>query len=87
MHSQASAARFLMSLGAELDAQNLEGSSPLHLAVQSENLRITKDLLLKGANRKTSDNQDRIPESFVDSIEDEKLKKSFKAALVSFKSL
>lgn len=80
---KASAARFLMSLGAVLEAQNETGSSPLHLAVQSENLRTTKDLLLKGANRKSQDSQDNIPENYIDTIEDAKLKKSFKAALVS----
>lgn len=48
---QASAARFLLSLGAELEPINSSGDTPLHSAVQSENLRTSKDLLLKGADR------------------------------------
>ena len=41
-----------MTLGAELEAVNADGNTPLHMATQAENLRTTKDLLLKGANRK-----------------------------------
>ena len=45
------AVRYLLSLGAEIDAENAQGKTPLHIAVSVGNLRSTKDLLLRGANR------------------------------------
>ena len=47
-----------MSLGAELETRNTSGDTPLHSAVQSENLRTSKDLLLKGAERDTRNDQE-----------------------------
>lgn len=66
--SQASAARFLMTLGAELEAVNADGNTPLHMATQAENLRTTKDLLLKGANRKHKNTQGRIAADYANEI-------------------
>ena len=45
------AVRYLLSLGAEINAENAQGKTPLHIAVSVGNLRSTKDLLLRGANR------------------------------------
>ena len=42
-----------MSLGADLEVINAEGDTPLIKATKAENLRTTKDLLLKGAERRT----------------------------------
>ena len=80
---QASAARFLMTLGAELEALNDQGNTPLQMAAQAENLRTTKDLLLKGANRKHANEQGRIAADYANEILDRPLKKSFKEALSS----
>lgn len=80
---QPSAARFLLSLGTELETRNNAGNTALHLAVQAENLRTAKDLLLKGAERKARNERDQVPGDFVDQIQDRQLKKSFKSALVS----
>lgn len=41
-----------MSQGARLDATDDQGNTPLHLAVLSQSVRVVKDLLLKGADRK-----------------------------------
>jgi ankyrin repeat protein len=78
-----SAARFLLSLGAELEARNNAGDTALHLAVQAENLRTAKDLLLKGAERKARNERNQVPGDLVDQIHDRKLQKSFKSALSS----
>ena len=80
---QASSARFLLSLGAELETRNNAGNTALHHAVQAENLRTAKDLLLKGAERKARNERNQVPGDFVDQIQDRQLKKSFKSALVS----
>ena len=45
------AVRYLLSLGAEINAENAQGMTPLHTAVRVGNLRSTKDLLLRGADR------------------------------------
>lgn len=50
-----------MSLGAAINCQNSLGRSPLHLAVQVANLRICKDLLLKGADRSVIDRVQMTP--------------------------
>lgn len=46
----------LTSLGAEINAQDIEGHTPLHLAVLSANTRVVRLLLLKGAERNIKNN-------------------------------
>lgn len=46
-------------------------------------MRTTKDLLLKGADRKLRDSQGRIASEFMDGIENNQVRKSFKNALAS----
>ena len=82
MDKNPSAARFLLSMKAEVDVQNKDGNTPLHLSVKSENLRTAKDLLLKGAERKIKNHQSEIAADFVNMIEDGPTKSSFKSALV-----
>ena len=53
--------RYLISLGANINASNDEGMTPLHLAVQIVNIRTTKDLLLRGANRNAETTDGRKP--------------------------
>ena len=50
-----------MSLGATINCQNYIGRTPLHLSVQVANLRICKDLLLKGADRSVIDKVQMTP--------------------------
>lgn len=57
------ALNYLISWGANLDAQDADGLSPLHLAVKSvEGLKSTRPvraLLIKGAKRDIADQQSR----------------------------
>lgn len=49
---QETSVNFLLSLGGDVNALDDNGDTPLHYAVQVSNLRLCKDLCLKGANRK-----------------------------------
>ena len=51
VNHRTNAVRYLLSLGAEINAENAQGRTPLHTAVSVGNLRSTKDLLLRGADR------------------------------------
>jgi len=54
--------KFLISLGASVNASNDDGNTPLHMAVLAQNLRICKDLCIKGANRNDKNKADQTPE-------------------------
>ena len=64
---------FLVANGAELDAQDLKGLTPMHLAVKtSENMRTTRlirGLLLKGADPQIQDHNGRLPVDFVEEFD------------------
>lgn len=53
------------------------------MAVLAQNLRSTKDLLLKGADRQVTDRQGHLPGDFLERIENIQVRKSFKSALSS----
>lgn len=50
-----------MARGAEVNLQDLEGLTPLHLATTYGNTRIVKMLLLAGADRTIRNNSGKIP--------------------------
>lgn len=52
----------MVSLGASVNAVNNVGNTPLHVAVLAENLRLCKDLCIKGANRDARNNDGQTPE-------------------------
>ena len=60
--------KFLISLGAKVNLANDDGHTPLHVAVQVKNLRICKDLCLKGADRSAKDKVSFTPESLAKMI-------------------
>ena len=44
-----------------LNKKDKEGNTPLMLAVTYGNTRVTRRLLIKGANRRIKNNEDKIP--------------------------
>jgi ankyrin repeat protein len=64
------AASVLLSWDLEKDYPDADGSTPLHLAVIAGNCRITRNLLLKGANRHVLDLKGRRP---IDIAKDSKI--------------
>ena len=45
----------------ELNIQDLEGLTPLHLAVMNGNSRFVRKLLIKGSDKTIKDNNGKIP--------------------------
>mmetsp|Transcript_44323 Transcript_44323/g.43016 ORF Transcript_44323/g.43016 Transcript_44323/m.43016 type:complete len:128 (-) Transcript_44323:135-518(-) len=69
------ALNYLLSLNPDLEAQDVQGSTPLHLAVKSVEVlmstRPVRALLLKGANRTSKDNKEKSPTDVIsDSLDD-----------------
>ena len=59
---------YLIAWGAKVNLPNIDGNSPLHLAVfytESLSNRWAKILLLKGANREARNNQNQLPVEMV----------------------
>ena len=60
---------YLISWGAEIDAQDDDGYTPLHLAIdyaeKEQNTRLVKILLLKGADRHAKNNEGKEPAEMV----------------------
>lgn len=61
-NQQITTVKFLISLGAQVNAVNDDGMTPLHLAVKVANLRICKDLCVKGADRNAKNKAAFTPE-------------------------
>lgn len=63
---------YLLAWGAEVNAKDNIGYTPLHLAVKSAehfpNTRSLKELLIKGANRTAIDSEGKRPVDLVDHI-------------------
>lgn len=73
--------------GVDINAQDNDGNSPLHLAVKSSehfpNTRSLKELLIKGANRSLKDKKGRKPIDMLKEIGNESLKQEISQLLVS----
>lgn len=50
-----------MALGASINAVDSRGMTPLHDAATAKNLRICKDLCVKGADRNALNKDDQTP--------------------------
>ena len=74
--------RYLFSLGANVNALNNEGLTPLHLAVKALNIRFAKDLLLRGANRDQETVEGKKPIEMVP-VGDDVMKQKFMDVFVS----
>jgi len=72
------ALNYLLALKPELDDQDDEGHSPLHLAVQAveeaETTRSVRFLLIEGARRDVKDKEGRLP---IDLAQDESIRGTY----------
>jgi ankyrin repeat protein len=70
---------YLLAWGADVLAQDNDGNTPLHLAVMKANefpnTRAIKELLIKGADRESTEVYGRTPIEMTEGLPDEKLKK------------
>lgn len=70
------AATYLLAFGADINAQDTLGNTPLHLSVyhaeKELNTRLTKILLLKGADRKLVNNQNQSARDVIEQSEVQK---------------
>lgn len=73
--------------GSDVNAQDLSGLTPLHLAVKSseenKSSRSVKILLIKGADRNLKDNFNRKPIDIAKFVKNETIRKELLSYLVS----
>jgi ankyrin repeat protein len=80
---------YLCAWGADVNAQDIEGFTPLHIAVQvvneTESKRIIRTLVMRGANREIRDKNGKRPIDYVFNISNQKTKQEVQKFLVRFK--
>lgn len=82
------ALNYLLSMNPNLEAKDMKGLTPLHLAVKSvevlKSTRPVKALLLKGAKRDAKDNEGKKPVDYVSENLPEPLQKDLRSMLVCY---
>lgn len=84
-HSSEYASFWLMGFGHNVNCQNKNGDTPMHMLIKSKkdmySTKTVRELIFKGANRSIKNMQGKCPIDFLDQVADEGIRKELEKIL------